>query len=264
MTTCFISKEISQFLKHRRANLPAGSYGFSIGHRRGTGLRREEVAQLSGVSVTWYTWLEQGKDIRVSRSMLRRLADALRLNETEHRYLIGLIEQRDTVLNDDPNDGLPDSILKTIDAIGTPAFVRNACWDMLYWNSSAAEYVGNWTNLSNPLNILRLAFRDEKHQSTILDWERTAREMVAQFRSDFGQNARYPGMSTLVEELLTCSEVFKNNWARQEVLRRETGLRTFRHPLRGDIKFERACLKVDSLDTLKLEVYIPLSLKVDA
>ena len=233
----FISQEISHFLKHRRARLAAGDFGFSVGRRRGNGLRREEVAQLSGVSVTWYTWLEQGKSIHVSQSMLLRLADALRLSATEQSYFLSLIRERDAVLGDSEKDLLPSTLVKTVDAISTPAFVRNPRWDLLYWNTAAAAFVGDWTSYTTSINILRLAFLDRKHQATILEWERTAGEMVAQFRNEFGHHARYPGMSTLIEELMEDSEIFRRHWEKQEVSLREIGLRTFRHPLQGDVTF---------------------------
>ena len=83
--------------------------------------------------------------------------------------------------------------------------------------------------------------------------------MVAQCRNEFGHNARYPGLTTLIEELREDSEIFRRHWEMQEVSFRETGLRTFRHPIQGDVTFERTCLTLDASASFKLEVYIPVA-----
>lgn len=258
MSSALILQEISRFLKNRRANLNAENFGFPIGQRRGKGLRREEVASLSGVSVTWYTWLEQGKDIRVSQDMIQRLASALKLNATEREYLIQLILSSTTLCGNVSESHLSSRLTATIDSLSVPAFIRNPRWDLLYWNAAAAEFIGECPSPSSGKNILRLAFLDKSHQATILDWERTAREMVAQLRNDFGRHARYPGVVEIIEELKESSTIFRQHWDAQEILYREFGLRTFRHPVRGDITFERCCLMVDSDASLKIEAYIPV------
>lgn len=255
MPTDFISREISHFLKNRRASLLPADFGFTIGRRRTKGLRREEVSQLSGVSATWYTWLEQGKNIRVSQHMINNLSSALRLNTTERKYLSELVQQRDIT---DPvliEIELSSSLIKTVDSICSPAYVRNHRWDLLYWNKEAEIYIGQRLNSQQKPNILKLAFLDEKHRATICNWNQTAQEMIAQFRRDFGRFAKYQGFVDIVTELLKDSETFRRGWGRQEICLRETGLRIFLHPTKGELTFERTCLALDNDMLVKLEVY---------
>lgn len=238
--------------------MKAENFGFQIGHRRGKGLRREEVAQLSGVSVTWYTWLEQGKDIGVSQDMIHRLASALKLNATERGYLVHLVLSSTISTKKVIESHTSSTLIATIDSLNLPAFVRTPSWDLLYWNASAAAFIGKCPPPPTRMNILRLAFLDKSHQATILDWQRTARELVAQLRNEFGYHARYPGVIEIIEELKECSAIFRQHWANHEILHRDVGLRTFRHPTNGDMTFERFSLVVDYDPALKMEVYIPV------
>lgn len=254
-----ITKELSLFLKDRRARLSPQEHGFAVGRRRAKGLRREEVAQLSGVSVTWYTWLEQGKDIRISHTMVHNLCMALKLDATEREYMTQLVAQIHSRDLPRAEHVLSPCLLRTVDAIPSPAFVRNPRWDLLYWNRAAEPFIGRTPGKQPAPNILRLAFTDAQHRATICDWDRTALEMIAQLRRDFGRFARYPGLVTLIEELLAKSEIFRQGWERQEVQLRESGRRIFKNPHgKGTLTFERACLAVDADMALRLEVYMPV------
>jgi transcriptional regulator with XRE-family HTH domain len=254
-----IAKELSLFLKSRRARLSPQEHGFTVGRRRAKGLRREEVAQLSGVSVTWYTWLEQGKDIRISHTMVHNLCKALKLDATEREYMTQLVAQIHAREIPKAEHVLSPCLLRTVDAIPYPAFVRNPRWDLLYWNHAAEPFIGRTPGSQPAPNILQLAFTDAKHRATICDWARTAREMIAQLRRDFGRFARYPGLVGLIEELLQHSDTFRQGWELQELQLRESGRRTFLNPYgEGSLTFERACLAVDSDMALRLEVYMPV------
>src|SRR6185312_4468119 len=146
--------ELGEFLRSHRARLTPGELGLEPGMRRRTpGLRREEVAQLAGVSATWYTWIEQGRDVSVSSSALTRLARVMRLTVAERAYLFDLAGRRDP-------DAPPDSPLgelnltAIVDAITTPAYVLDRAWNALAWNKAAARLFVGWLDGSGNHNLL--------------------------------------------------------------------------------------------------------------
>lgn len=256
----FIAYELSQFLKSKRSSLNPKDFGFAVGRRHGKGLRREEVAQLAGVSVTWYTWLEQGKDIRVSDFLVTNLSRSLNLSEIENEYLHDLIRHLQGRKNIRYEASVSLALKNLVDAIGYPSFLRNGRWDLVYWNDLAAEYIGEkFKSDARTANILRLAFLDETHKSIISNWEETVEFMVAQFRRDFGRFARCIEFKNLVSELSESSSEFKKYWQQQMVLERESGTRSFKNPSQKIIKYERICLTVESNDFLKMEVYVPVA-----
>ncbi|WP_313618888.1 helix-turn-helix domain-containing protein, partial [Pantoea septica] len=130
------NENIKNFLVHHRARVDPEVYGFSNCQRRVPGLRREEVAQLAAVSVSWYTWLEQGRDIRISPSAIQRIGKVLQLSPTEQDYLEALIFGKKN-----PPDGpkaIPREVIAMADALSPhPAFIRRANMDILYWNEAA-------------------------------------------------------------------------------------------------------------------------------
>src|SRR5947207_4761410 len=142
-------QELSQFLKTRRARLAPADVGLPTGNaRRIAGLRREEVAVLAGVGLTWYTWLEQGREIQVSTPFLDNLARALRLSEAERAHLFALAQHRAPPMA--PRPFPPEALKKVqaiLDAIDSPAYARNNRFDVLAWNGANTRMFGDFASM---------------------------------------------------------------------------------------------------------------------
>jgi transcriptional regulator with XRE-family HTH domain len=130
---------LAEFLQSRRARLNPADCGFSAGRRRTPGLRREEVAQLAGVSLTWYTWFEQGRDIRVSSQALEGIARALRLDRAERAHLFMLAQGRPPAVSDRSRRAVSAAQQRMLDGLMfSPAYIKTARWDIVGWNRAAA------------------------------------------------------------------------------------------------------------------------------
>src|SRR5262249_46621965 len=138
-------RELGDFVRSLREKLTPAALGLPPGARRRTpGLRREEVAQLSGLSVTWYTWLEQGRDMSLSTVALARLANALRLGRAERAYLFELAGRRDPDHGAGETDELPAAVLGCVESIASPAYVLDQGWTARVWNSAAERLFVGW------------------------------------------------------------------------------------------------------------------------
>lgn len=176
-------RRLGEFIRAQRSRLKPADVGLTTGSRRRTpGLRREEVAQLCGVSTTWYTWIEQGRDVSVSPAALRRIATALHLTRAERRYLFDLAGKHDP--ESDSGDGAmdaPAALTRMLAAIALPAYVIDRTWQARAWNESAAQLFVGW--LDEPggeRNLLRYIFLHPAARSLIHDWESRARRVVAE------------------------------------------------------------------------------------
>src|SRR5437764_11447635 len=176
-------QELSNFLRTRRARLSAAEVGLPLAPRRRTpGLRREEVAQLAGMSVTWYTWLEQARPISVSAEMLDNLARVLRLDGIERVQLFQL-GLRGPVLYSKPKSQRISPLLKQMleQMEHLPAFILGARWDVLAWNLAAGAFFGFPGIPAAERNFVWLFFTDSTVRSLIVDWPTRARDVLARF-----------------------------------------------------------------------------------
>jgi transcriptional regulator with XRE-family HTH domain len=250
--------ELGDFVRAQREKLDPAASGVAAGGRRRTpGLRREEVAQLCGLSVTWYTWLEQGREISLSPTALARLAAALRLDRAQRAYLFELAGKRD------PEDGvvaldeLPAPVRACVKAIRTPAYVLDRTWTACAWNIGAERLFVGWLTPSGERNLLRFIFLEPTARSLISDYEERARRVVAEFRADVSTHLDDPTIGGLVEGLRAESKLFARLWGEHSVLGREGGARTFNHPTQGDLRYEQVTFNVANRPDLKLAMLIP-------
>ena len=156
------------------------------GRRRTPGLRREEAAQLSGLSVTWYTWLEQGRDVSVSPMALARLAGALRLGHAERTYLFELADRRDPDEHDGEANSVPPAVLAALKAIDAPAYLLDRSWNARGWNAPAERLFVGWLDRTGARNLLRYVFLEPAARTLIHDYDDRARRVVAEFRANVG------------------------------------------------------------------------------
>jgi transcriptional regulator with XRE-family HTH domain len=235
---------LGAFLRKRREELSLAEAPIKGGstRRRTPGLRREEVAQLCGLSPTWYTWLEQGRDVSVSPGALARVADALHLTAAERAYVFELTRKSDPDVEADADESaLPPSLQAALAAITAPAYVLDPCWRACGWNLAAGGLFSRW--LQGPeQNLLRYVFLDSSAREFICDWENRARRLVAEFRADTVRHANDDDIAELVRELSSASPEFTRFWNDHTVLTREGGVREFNHPEQGLMRYQQVTL----------------------
>lgn len=254
---------LGAFLRSRREALAPASVGQPTGthaRRRTPGLRREEVAQISGLSTTWYTWIEQGRDIALSAAALARLADALRLNPAERAYLFELTRRRDPAASAVARvpATAPGELLGTLGALSVPAYLLDRLWQARGWNEPAGRLFAPWFDSGEPC-LLRFVFLHKVARRFIQGWEERARRLLAEFRADTGQNQDDPAMGDLVRELRQSSTEFARFWNDHAVLAREGGIRMFNHPEDGRLRYEQVTFVPAIQPDHKLVVLLPRS-----
>ncbi|MFF3329176.1 helix-turn-helix domain-containing protein [Streptomyces sp. NPDC002888] len=249
--------ELSEFLRSRRARLKPEDVGLpDFGrHRRVPGLRREELAQLAGVSVAYYTRLEQGNGRNVSAEVLDSIARALRLTDAEHSHLTHLAKPKQHKKKSTARaQQTRASLRQLLDAIdGVPAYIGGRRSDILAWNRMAAALFGDWAELPPAeRNWARMVFLRPEYRELFVDWEQKAIDMVSYLRMDAGCHPDDPKLSALVGELSVKSEEFRRLWATHDVKEKGYGVKRMHHPLVGDLtlSFESFRLADDSEQTL--------------
>ncbi|KOX23147.1 MULTISPECIES: helix-turn-helix domain-containing protein [unclassified Streptomyces] len=249
------SAELSEFLRSRRARLKPQDVGLpEFGrHRRVPGLRREELAQLAGVSVAYYTRLEQGNGRNVSMEVLDSIARALRLSDTERAHLTHLakptVKKRQRAAISRPQQVRP-GLLHLLDSMdGVPAVVLGRRLDLLAWNRTARALLGDFTTWEpHERNMARMIFLDPNARSLYLDWECKATEVVSVLRLYAGCYPDDPLLLALVGELSVRSEEFRSLWAAHTVTDKGHGAKRMRHPLVGEMTLSYETLKVSGAD----------------
>ncbi|MFF1304012.1 helix-turn-helix domain-containing protein [Streptomyces sp. NPDC058307] len=231
--------ELSEFLRTRRARLKPEDVGLpDFGrHRRVPGLRREELAQLAGVSVAYYTRLEQGNGRNVSTEVLGSIARALRLTDAEHAHLEHLAKPKQHKKKAAARtEQVRGAIRQLLDSVDVPAYVSGRRSDILAWNRMAAAVFGDWSELPvQERNWARLVFLRPEYRELFVPWEQKATDMVSYLRMDAGCHPDDPRLSALVGELSVKSEEFRRLWATHDVKEKNFGVKQLRHPLVGEL-----------------------------
>ncbi|HWU10461.1 MAG TPA: helix-turn-helix transcriptional regulator, partial [Streptomyces sp.] len=232
--------ELSEFLRSRRARLKPGDVGLpDFGRRRRVpGLRREELAQLAGVSVAYYTRLEQDNGQNVSGEVLGAIASALRLTDAEQAHLTHLAKpkqhRKKPSVRQQRVRGTLCRLLDTME--GVPAYVVGRRSEILAWNRMAAAVFGDWSQLPpQERNWARLVFLKPEYRELFVEWDQKASDIVSYLRMDAGCHPDDPRLSALVGELSVKSEEFRRLWARHDVKEKNHGVKRLRHPLVGEL-----------------------------
>ncbi|HXY99437.1 MAG TPA: helix-turn-helix transcriptional regulator [Stellaceae bacterium] len=251
-------RELGEFVRAHRERLTPAAFGLPGGSRRRTpGLRREEVAQLCGLSATWYTWIEQGRDVSVSPTALARLAGALRLGRAERAYLFELAGKRDPDHGRDETDRLPAAVLGCVAAIASPAYLLDRRWTARSWNEPAERLFVGWLDQPGERNLLRFLFLMPAARALVCGWEERARRVAAEFRAAASAHLGDPDLRLLIEGLRRESADFARFWDEHGVLGREGGERTFNHPTAGFLRYEQVAFTLASGSDLTLTMLIP-------
>ncbi len=251
--------QLSKFLKNCRARVSPSEAGLPEPDRRRTaGLRREDVAALAGVSVTWYTWLEQGRDVHVSANVLERISSTLRLSDDERDYLFTLAQNRPPPLASSKIDEAGPAIRRMIDALSVPALVISMRWDAVAWNKAYAKAIRDFSALApDQRNLARMLFTSPEYRVDENEYDAMVHRVVAKVRVDYSQAGGDPAFEALIEELNEISPSFRRAWRDTDVTGRSYGINIVRHPTLGKIAFEHTSYVPEGHPTLRLVVYIP-------
>ncbi|MET9552326.1 helix-turn-helix transcriptional regulator [Streptomyces sp. NPDC006645] len=255
-------KDVRDFLTSRRARLTPQRAGLLMygGKRRVTGLRREEVALLAGVSVDYYVRLERGNLTGASDSVLEAVARALQLDEAEHDHLFDLARKANespTRRRRVPPKQVRPTVRRILDAITElPAWIRNGRQDILAMNGiGRALYEPVFADPRRPANAARFTYLDPAAKAFLRDWEKNADDIAATLRQEAGRNPYDPALTELVGELSTRSEVFRQRWAAHNVHLQRTGLKRLHHPAVGDLDLSFETFELPHDPGLTMVVY---------
>jgi transcriptional regulator with XRE-family HTH domain len=240
--------DLATFLRARRARLRPADVGLpNAGPRRTPGLRRQEVAQLAGMSVDYYIRLEQARGPHPSRQVLAALSRALMLTADEREYLFRMAGQSPPPAAG-PSREITPGIRNLLDSLAeTPAYVVDAKYDILAWNTLATYFIGDLSDFADTgRNMIRWMFG---HVAAAVPWPdeqsvRFARSTVADLRAAYGRFPADPGIAALVTELLGTSPEFGRMWAEHEVSSRRPLIKRVDHPLTGPLEFECQVLAI--------------------
>jgi transcriptional regulator with XRE-family HTH domain len=254
-------EELAHFLRSRRASLKPEDVGLPNGGRRRTpGLRREEVAQLAGVGATWYTWLEQGRDVRASLDVLEALARALRLDQAERTHLVLLGRGEEPPPCSSPAERVSPSLRRLIANLGpNPAFILGRRWDYVAWNHAAVVLLGDLGRIPRgQRNHAWLTFTDPARREMFTDWKASSRLLVAKLRADSARHIGDPEFEALIAALRSSSRDFATEWERHEVSHSGSARKDLRHPIAGLMSFTHAVFHPSEDVEQRLVLYTPL------
>ena len=275
--------EVRDFLTSRRARITPERAGLPLfgTNRRVTGLRREEVAMLAGVSTDYYTRLERGNLTGVSESVLEALAAALQLDESERTHLLDLARAANSGTRQrrtGPKQHVREGLQRILDTIGAPAYVRNNRLDLLAVNRLGRALLADLYPAegdSSPSsasvatarpNLARYMFLDDRSRDFYVEWTSVAKDTVAALRIEAGRNPYDRGLTDLVGELSTRSEEFRTWWASHNVRLHRTSTKQMHHPVVGDLELTGEALVLPGDTGLTIITYTvePLSASAQA
>jgi transcriptional regulator with XRE-family HTH domain len=240
-------RELGEFLRSRRARIDPRRLGLPDygGRRRVAGLRREELAQLAGVSVDHYVRLEQGRSVHFSGSVLDAVARVLELSEHEREHLYNLVRPAPDPAEAGGEQQVRPGLRRLLDSIhDVPAYVVGRRADVLAWNTLAAALITDFGGLPRRgRNLARIVFLDESIRDRYSDWAGKADDVVAFLRLDAGRHPDDPLLTELVSELSAGSSAFRRQWANHPVRDKTRGSYRFRHPVVGDLELTYETLR---------------------
>lgn len=255
-----MKSELTDFLLHHRNKLKPVDVGLPTSHRRRTpGLRREEVAALAGVGLTWYTWFEQGRDIQVSESFLLNIAKALKLNDAECCHLFLLAHRRPPAQETFQEQSIDPLTQAIMDELARPAYIMDLRWNIIAWNTTADQLFSFAKRQPTERNLLRLLFTDPALRSRLPDWQHDAAKLLAQFRCDMAAAPEDPFTQQLIAELKQLSPAFNQLWATPKMESYSRGIQTIMVNDRTPQRFQHKVLTVDEFRNLNMIIYFAIS-----
>ncbi|WP_371364243.1 hypothetical protein SRRS_50440 [Sporomusa rhizae] len=254
-------KELSDFLRTRRSRLSPHEVGLCVetSRRRTPGLRREEVASLSGISLPWYTALEQGRDIQVSEQVLESLVRTLRLSNDEQNHLF-VLANSSVLPKATEDESISPTLQKILDRMGTyPAYIVDRRWNVTAWNKMTSTLCGDFNQTAEiERNILWRVFMKKNNIAHIVNWENVATVLLANFRSRYALYVNDTWYQELVNMLYDRSKEFRTLWERHDVSRNLEGEQVVNHPQIGLLTFRYNNFTVPESGDFMMRVYTPI------
>jgi transcriptional regulator with XRE-family HTH domain len=252
-------RELATFLRNRRERLKPEQVGLRPSRRRRTpGLRREEVAQLAGVGVTWYTWLEQGREINASPQVLDAISRTLQFDAYEHSHLFTLAGFPTPSIEFDCSENCPTAQVLIDKLEPYPAAVFNARFDVLAYNLPFASFFDDLDSLPDEdRNCLWLALTDDSWRRTMVNWEESVTRMVAEYRAAMAEHIDDPGWQAFVDRLHHASEEFTAIWNRHDVVGLESRTKEAMHPVVGLLRLDYTNLWLDRALGVRIVSFTP-------
>lgn len=241
------ARELGDLLRSRRERLQPRDVGLPPGVRRRTrGLRREEVAQLAAISSTYYTVLEQGRDVHPSRQVLDALAKALQLNGTERAHIHELIHGAPPARAHTVVETLPPAVLVLLDRLDpSPSYVTGRRWDVLAANRAARALWADWpARPAQDRNLLWWMFADPDARDVMVDWPAEASALLGRFRTAAARHPGDPDFGELLERLHSVSPEVRDWWPQHTVTPLSSGTKRLRHPVLGELELHHVVLQL--------------------
>jgi transcriptional regulator with XRE-family HTH domain len=254
------SEELSRFLKSVRARLSPADVGLPVGERRRTkGLRREEVAALAGMSVTWYTWFEQGRDVQLSVPMIERLGRTLRLDANEREFLFALAQHRPPPLETQVDEDIRPATQHMMDSLSIPALVIIEDWTVIGWNPLVARAFRDYGPLPRgERNLFKILMLDDRYRTDSEHFREMAHRLVARFKWDYSRTSKPEIFDEIIGEMMEKSELFRECWQESEILPYFEHVNTALMPGVGDIGFWHSSYVVEGAPGQRLLLFAPL------
>ncbi len=256
---------LSQFLKGKRARIAPQAVGLNGGLRRRTpGLRREEVAQLAGLSTTWYTWLEQGRDIQVSASVLENVASALQMTTDERKYLFSLaLDKSSNMLpaaSVEEQPQISPSLAKILEQLRyCPTIISDRHCNIVGWNEAARHVFLDFEQIpEHQRNMIALLFDRKEFRRLAVNWKDFAADFLAIFRAYYGQYMEDDWYETFLREMKSTYPDFNPLWEESKVSSAPQVVLEFRHARGGKMLFELSSLIVQGSTELRCSIYTPV------
>lgn len=252
-------EELSRFLKSARARLEPEEVGLPAGERRRVpGLRREEVAALAGMSVTWFTWFEQGRDVQLSAPMLERLSAALRLDPQEREYLFALAQHRPPPLALPPDEAIRPCTQQLLDCLNIPALVMTEYWTVIGWNAIVAKVFRDYTKLApGDRNLFKILVLDERYRHDEADYRDIVKRLTARLKWDYSRAAKTEFFEALIGEMAQRSEIFRQYWEDPDVVAHFEGIHSADVPGIGEIVFHHTSYAIEQAPSQRLVLFAP-------
>jgi transcriptional regulator with XRE-family HTH domain len=251
-------EQLTHFLKSCRARIAPHMVGLVQPLRgRAPGLRREDVAALAGLSATYFTWLEQGRDVHPSAEVLERLSSALRLSPAERDYLFNLVQLRPPPPAPGGSDDVGAPMRRMLSGLNYPALVITTRWEIVAWSDMWVRCISDpGARAPRDRNLLRILFLEPELQRHPLEFEAAARRVLAKAKFDYSRMAGDPIFEALISELTAACPTFERLWRSSAVVSRSEG--RFTHQTRvGELTFEHTSYVVEGAPHLQLLIFVP-------
>ncbi|WP_321393683.1 helix-turn-helix transcriptional regulator [Emcibacter sp.] len=252
--------ELVRFLKNARARIKPADVGLPDSDRRRTvGLRREEVAALTGMSVTWYTWFEQGRDVQLSAAMLEGLSKTFLLNPQEREFLFALAQHRPPPLAVPPDEVIHPITQHMLDGLNIPAQVITEDWTVIGWNRIVTKIFRDYAGRpASERNLFKILMLDERYRKNPEGFREMARRLTARFKWDYSRTTRIDVFDAIIQEMLKKSKTFEEFWYESEIVAHFEDVHTVNTSGFGDITVQHSSYAIEEAPGQRLILFVPV------